>query len=259
MNNVNSTCLPAMPAMSRRQSLKLFGLMVAGATVPGLAACTSTPSTEVAASGNNSVMDAGHWPAMDIQPIALKGYGKDPNLIIPPRSPWPRTLTQTQLDLVARISAILVPMENGQPGALEVGAPHVVDEWVSAPYASQQRDRDTILRLLYWLDDEAERLYNSPFLALDNYAQMAILDSIAFGTDAAPIAFHRPAQAFNRLRTLILAAYFCSVPGSKEIGYMGNVAIAGDYPGPTEEAMSHLDDALASLGLTEYAYTPVGE
>lgn len=246
-----------LPQMTRRESLKLFGLMVAGAAVPGLAACTSTPETGTAAL-QNATPQVGHWPTTDIQPIVLKGYGKDPNLIIPPTSPWPKTLSEAQLQIIARISTVLVPAENGQPGALEIGAPHVVDEWISAPYSGQQRDRDTILRLLIWLDDEAMLLHSEPFSALDNTRQMAILDTIAFGTEDAPVEFHPPAQAFNRLRTLILAAYFCSVPGSKEIGYMGNVAIAGDYPGPTKEAMDHLDDVLASLGLAEYAYTPVG-
>ncbi len=255
MQNTNSTTM--MPAMSRRQSLKLFGLMVAGAALPGLAACTSSTSAESAIAG--STAQTGHWPTIEIKPIVLEGYGKDPNLIIPPTSPWPKTLTETQLNIVGRLSEILVPKDNEQPGALEIGAPHVVDEWVSAPYSGQQHDRDTILRLLIWLDEEAQLHHDMSFMGLEKAAQMAILDRIAYGTDEAPVEYHQPAQAFDRLRKLILAAYFCSAPGSREIGYMGNVAIAGDYPGPTDEAMAHLDEALASLGLTDYAYSPIGE
>ncbi|MBT5682665.1 MAG: gluconate 2-dehydrogenase subunit 3 family protein, partial [Gammaproteobacteria bacterium] len=53
-------------------------------------------------------------------------------------------------------------------------------------------------------------------------------------------------------------AYFASPEGTKDIGYIGNTPIAGDYPGPTPEAMAHLDKMLSDLGLTEYAYTERG-
>jgi hypothetical protein len=53
----------------------------------------------------------------------------------------------------------------------------------------------------------------------------------------------------------VLAAFFCTPEGCKDIGYLGNVPIAGDYPGPSDEAKAHLDQVLAELGLSEYAYT----
>ncbi|MDC8829515.1 gluconate 2-dehydrogenase subunit 3 family protein [Alteromonas gilva] len=237
-------------SLSRRQSLKLFAMMVASATLPGCIGQSDKPVSKTAA--------VGHWPTLTIEPVSLPGYGQDPNLIIPPSSAWPKTLTTNQLALVSRISDVLLPAEGTQPGALGIGAPSVVDEWVSAPYSGQQRDRDSILRLLIWLDEEAQIKHQQAFLAVTEAQQKAILDTIAFGEDSAEAGYELPARAFNRLRELVLAAYFCSVPGSREIGYMGNVAISGDYPGPTEEAKAHLDDVLAQLGLSEYAYTEVG-
>ncbi|NRA79786.1 MAG: gluconate 2-dehydrogenase subunit 3 family protein, partial [Pseudoalteromonas sp.] len=56
-------------------------------------------------------------------------------------------------------------------------------------------------------------------------------------------------------KELVLAAFFCTPEGCKDIGYLGNVPIAGDYPGPSDEAKAHLDQVLAELGLSEYAYT----
>ncbi len=50
-------------------------------------------------------------------------------------------------------------------------------------------------------------------------------------------------------------AYFASPEGTKDLGYIGNIPIAGDYPGPTPEAIAHLDTILDELGLTEYAYS----
>ena len=175
---------------------------------------------------------------------------------MPPPSPWPKTLTQQQIALVSRLTDILVPASNGQPGALQIGAVDVIDEWVSAPYAQQQRDRDSILRLLIWLDEESVRRFDQPFLAVNESEQFALLDDIAYDRNNIEQRLQQPAAVFNRLRSLVLAAYFCSEAGSREIGYQGNVAISGDYPGPTEEARAHLDGILDELGLSEYAYQP---
>ena len=54
-----------------------------------------------------------------------------------------------------------------------------------------------------------------------------------------------------RSQELVLAAFFCTPEGCKDIGYLGNVPIAGDYPGPSDEAKAHLDQVLAELGLSE--------
>jgi hypothetical protein len=35
----------------------------------------------------------------------------------------------------------------------------------------------------------------------------------------------------------------------KDIGYMGNTPSAGEYPGPTPEALAHLNAALVKLNL----------
>ena len=149
-----------------------------------------------------------------------------------------------------------MPASNGQPGALQIGAVDVIDEWVSAPYAQQQRDRDSILRLLIWLDEESVRRFDQPFLVVSESEQFALLDDIAYNRNNIEQRLQQPAAVFNRLRSLVLAAYFCSEAGSREIGYQGNVAISGDYPGPTEEAKAHLDEVLDELGLSEYAYQP---
>ena len=132
--------------------------------------------------------------------------------------------------------------------------PTVIDEWVSAPYPDQQQDRLTVLSALAWLDDEAALRFSQPFTALGKPQQLAIVDDIAYDNEQTPRQFQRIAQAFGRLRNMVLAAYFCTPEGMEDIGYLGNVAIAGDYPGPTPEAYGHLDTVLAGLGLSEFAY-----
>src|SRR5690606_10464582 len=122
-------------------------------------------------------------------------------------------------------SDIIVPQEGQSPSASAVQVPSVIDEWVSAPYPSQQRDRLTILSALAWLDDEAALRFSKPFTALSSAQQLAIIDDIAYDNEQTPSQFQRIAKAFGRLRNLVLAAYFCTPEGIKDIGYLGNVAI----------------------------------
>lgn len=237
-----------IPAMNRRDSLKWLSLLAASAALPGLAACTpnNPPSATVT---------KGHWPELKLTPIRSTGYGKDPNLIIPPNSAWPRTLSAEHLTLVAVLADILVPRDGEIPSASEVKVPEVIDEWVSAPYENQVRDRPTILATLVWIDDEAALRFSLKFVALNPAQQLAIMDDIAYQTEQTPLEFSRITEAFKRFRQLVLAAFFCSPQGTKEIGYLGNVPIAGDYPGPSDEAKAHLDQVLNKLGLNGYAYT----
>ena len=76
------------------------------------------------------------------------------------------------------------------------------------------------------------------------------MDDICFDKVDLADEFKRPTQAMSRFRRLVLAAFFCSPEGTKDLGYIGNTPIAGDYPGPSVEALSHLNEVLAELGLS---------
>ena len=233
--------------MTRRESLKWLGLLAAGSAV----AVTTGCSKALDVADTNST---GHWPDLDLKPITAPGYGTDPNLVIPPESPWPLTLSASQLTLVAVLADWIVPREGTVPSASEVEVPAVIDEWVSAPYEGQQRDRVTILHALAWIDDEAMLRFNAKFSALTSPQQQAIIDDIAYYSDDTPEQFKRIGKAFWRFKELVLGAFFCSPQGCKDIGYLGNVPIAGDYPGPNAQAQAHLEQVLEELGLSAYAY-----
>lgn len=230
------------PQLTRRESLRWLGLLSASIVAPNVAALNE-------AVNHAQLKGVGHWPSLDIKPLAFKGYGKDPKLIVPPRTPWPRSLTSAQLALVAVLSDILVPREGKIPSATEVKVPDVIDEWVSAPYPRQQRDRVDFLHALAWIDDESQIRFSKKFVSLSSTQQFNIMDDIAFHSEETPQEFSRIVGVFSRFRRLVLAAFFCSPEGIKDIGYIGNVAIAGDYPGPSEEAMTHLNGVLKKLKL----------
>lgn len=244
---VNPQSKQYQSGMTRRQSLKCMGILAAGAMLPLLGGCADVEETA-------SKITVGHWPELDLAPVNVKGYGKDPNMIVPPESPWPLTLTAEQLTLTALLSDILIPRDGDVPSASEVNVPDVINEWVSAPYARQQNDRMTILSALAWIEDESQLRFKQHFVALTDSQRLSIMDDIAYDNEQIPEQFKRIASAFGRFRRLALAAFFCTPEGTKDIGYMGNVPITGDYPGPTPEAYAHLDKVLADLGLSEYAY-----
>ena len=231
------------PRLSRRESLKWLGAMLASGA---LATTAARHARALEIPGAIS----GHWPALKLPPVTADGYGQDPNLMTPDRAPWPTTLAVGELATVALLADILVPREGRVPSASELHVPDVVDEWVSAPYAEQQQDRLAILSLLKWLDDEAELRFGKAFAELREKRQLAIVDDIAW-YDATE-EFKPAAAAFERLRAIVLAAFYCSPEGHADIGYLGGVVIPGDYPGPTREAQAHLAGILDSLGLEPY-------
>lgn len=240
--------------MTRRDSLKLLAALAASSMLPLLSGCEKAGEKAAGTTPAAAAKTGEHWPDLQLTPVGGKGYGKDPNLIIPPKSPWPLTMTAAQLTLLAIVADILIPRDGQVPAASEVNVPAVVDEWISAPYERQQRDRPIILAALAWLDDEATMRYQAIFAKLTPAQRLSIIDDIAYDNEQTPQQFKRIAKAFSHLRGLVVAAFFATPEGTKDIGYVGNVPIAGDYPGPTAEAYAHLDKVLAELGLTEFVY-----
>ena len=102
---------------------------------------------------------------------------------------------------------------------------------------------------LQWLNDEASRRFDAAFVDLSESQRLEIVDEIAFADRPTPPGLERPKAFFAGFRGLVVGAWVTTPEGMKDLGYEGNVAIAGDYPGPTPEAMAHLEGLLDDLGL----------
>ncbi len=220
--------------ISRRESLRRAGLLslTAGAPFSFVACAEQGPAS---------------WAMASIEPVQAPGYGPDPDLVHPAPAPWPKTLTDQQLELLAALADLIIPAEGKLPAATDVGVVEVLDEWVSAPYPDQQAHRAMLLSGLDWCDRESQRRVSMPFASATGDAQRAIVDDIA-GKDASP-ELEGPRQFFEGLRVLVTGAYYTSPQGVSELGYQGNTPIYGTYPGPSEEAMAHLSEQLEKLGL----------
>src|SRR5580704_13970677 len=133
------------------------------------------------------------WPLRDSRAAgadsapAARGYGTDPNLVANyrPGELWPLTLTEAQRRLAGILADIIIPADDRSPSASAVGVVEFIDEWVSAPYPAQQRDRGIVLGGFAWLDEESARRLGKGFSDLDSAEQHGICDDICDESRAA--------------------------------------------------------------------------
>lgn len=189
----------------------------------------------------------GLWKEVEVTPVTAAGYGPDPNLVNP-TVPWPLTLTQEQRSVLRIAADLILPADAHSPSAGSLPIDAFIDEWVSAPYDQQRRDRVITLSGLAWLDAESNARFSHGFAQASDSERRAIFDSIAYRAKVQP-GYERPAFFFTRLRGLVMGGFYSLPDGMKDIGYVGNAPVAGAYPGPTDEAMVHLKAALAKLDI----------
>lgn len=155
-----------------------------------------------------------------------KGYGTDPKLVNPEKAPWPRLLSDGELQAAAVLADFILPASGTAPAASALGVPDFIDEWISAPYPDQLKDRPLIRDGLKAL---------SKVSAAERPAAMTVLQ-----TGADPF--------FKRFRALTIGAYYTTEEGFKDIGFIGNVAREADE-GPSAEVKAALEAQLRKLGL----------
>jgi len=172
-----------------------------------------------------------------------KGYGTDPKLTAPEKAPWPRIMSAAQLQAAALMSDFILPASATAPAATALGVPDFLNEWVSAPYPDQLKDKAIILDGLEALRLRAQRDHGKELTELAAADRAALLQALA---TAKPKTTGR--AFFKRLRALVVGAYYTTPAGFKDIGYIGNVPRTSD-PGPSDEVKAHLEHELQKLGL----------
>lgn len=212
-------------AMDRRQALKVMAI---AAAVPTLATC---------APGDEGVEGAA-VSAPTSNPKAA-GTAWDPDLIAP-SIPWERTLSVDELESLAILCDVIIPADGRSPSASEVGAHDFIDEWVSAPYAGNERDRVVVRGGLLWIDREAAERFGEGvrFRDLDSERHRAICDDICFLPEAAP-GFEAAARFFDKVRDLTSTAFWTTDEGMRDLQYVGNVPLPRWDP-PPPEVLRHI-------------------
>ena len=139
-----------------------------------------------------------------------------------------------QLQTAAILADFILPASGTAPSASSLGVPDFIDEWVSAPYPDQLKDRPVIMNGLNALG--AKVLKSG---AADRASALAAL----------PTSTDPDTQKFwKRFRGLTIGAYYTTEAGFKDIGYIGNVARTSD-PGPSDEVKAVLEREFKRLGI----------
>jgi len=163
------------------------------------------------------------------------GYGTDPDLVAPYKRGdfWPLSLSAPQRRLAGVLSDLIIPADGRSPSASAVGVVDFIDEWVSAPYPDQQRDRPIVLEGFAWLDAEGARRAGKAFADLGTAGQTSICDEICSAERARPER-RDAAKFFALYRDLTAAAFYSSPAGRSDLGYIGNVPLTSFEGAPPE-------------------------
>jgi Gluconate 2-dehydrogenase subunit 3 len=165
-------------------------------------------------------------------PPAVQGYGTDPHITVDyrPGELWPLTLTAPQRRLAGILADVILPADEHSASASAVGVVDFIDEWISAPYPTHQRDRSIVLGGFDWLDAESMRRYGNGFSDLGSAQQRAICDDICDASRASP-SRGAAVHFFALYRDLTAGGFYSSPVGRKDLNYIGNVPLAS-FEGP---------------------------
>jgi hypothetical protein len=177
-------------------------------------------------------------------PAGALGYGSDPDIMkaYKPGDYWPLTFADAQRRTVAALEDIVIPADGRSPSASAVGVTDFVDEWVSAPYPDNVRDRKTIVEGLAWLEGESRKRFEKGFAEASDSQRQALCEDISIEVTEHTEA-GKASRFFRRFRDLVAVGYYTTPEGMKEIGYVGNLPLA-HFDGPPA-------DLIAKLGLSD--------
>jgi gluconate 2-dehydrogenase gamma chain len=188
-----------MSDLSRRDALRRLGLaLMAAGTLDRLAA------EEV------------HHIAAEAQAAAGGAY-------------TPKSFTDAEFRTLERLTDLIIPVENGKPGALAAGAAAWID------MISSENDQ---LKKIYkngfaWIDGAMKKRAESTFVSATPEQQIALLDQIAYRRNASP-ELDPGIEFFTWVRRMTVDAFYTSEIGIKDIDYRGN-SPQGSFPEPSDQ------------------------
>ncbi len=154
-----------------------------------------------------------------------KGYGTDPTLTKSYQAGelWPLTFNAAQNRTAQALCGLIIPADDQSPSAAQLQVHRFIDEWISAPYPNQAKDKPLILEGLAWLEAEsAKRFGGKRFDQLDVAQQSQIADDICWTESARP-EFATAARFFKRFRDLTAGGFYTTPDGMKDVGFVGNI------------------------------------
>jgi gluconate 2-dehydrogenase gamma chain len=152
----------------------------------------------------------------------------------------PKALTAAEFATLERLTDLIIPIENGAPGALAAGCAAWIDTISSENAQLTKIYKDG----LGWLDTAMKSRGAASFVSATPEQQTAVLDQIAYRRNQTP-ELAPGIEFFTWARRMTVDAFYTSPIGIKDIDYRGNSPM-GSYPEPTE-AIAYVLKRLPSL------------
>jgi gluconate 2-dehydrogenase gamma chain len=133
----------------------------------------------------------------------------------------PKCFTKHNFQTLRKLGDMVIPADAHSPGASEAGAAEYIDF-----LSSRNGDLAAIFNGGFaWLDDYTQKTYGADFLSSKPAQQTELLDKLAYRANYTPeTAGGR--QFWTWVRNMVVDAYYTSPAGVKDIGFMGNTAVA---------------------------------
>lgn len=142
----------------------------------------------------------------------------------------PKSFTAAEFRTLERLTDLIIPVENGKPGAVAAGCA----AWIDTISSENDDLRDIYRTGLAWLDGEMKKRGAPDFAGASPSQQTELLDLIAYRRNAAATSDLVPGvEFFTWVRRMTVDAFYTSEIGIKDIDYRGNAPMAA-YPAPAE-------------------------
>jgi gluconate 2-dehydrogenase gamma chain len=140
----------------------------------------------------------------------------------------PKALSDHEYKILVRLTDLIIPVENGKPGAVAAGAA----AWIDMLASENTQLKGIYTEGLAWIDAEMKRRGSQDFVSAKPEEQTALLDVIAYRRNSTP-ELDPGIQFFTWVRRMAVDAFYTSEIGIADIDYRGNRPQA-TYPEPTE-------------------------
>jgi gluconate 2-dehydrogenase gamma chain len=129
----------------------------------------------------------------------------------------PKALTAHEYATLERLTDLIVPVENGRPGALAAGAA----AWIDMLASGNAELAAIFTGGIGWLDREVTQRAGTTFVSAPASEQIAMLDLIAYRKNESP-GLGPGIRFFGWVRKMTVDAFYTSEIGIKDLDYQGN-------------------------------------
>jgi hypothetical protein len=140
----------------------------------------------------------------------------------------PKTFDAHQFKALERLTDLIIPVEDGKPGALAAGCA----AWIDMISSENDKLKAIYTTGLAWLDQTMKGKGAADFVSASASDQTALLDLIAYRRNQTP-ELAPGIEFFTWVRRMTVDAFYTSEIGIKDIDYRGNSPMAS-YPAPDE-------------------------